>query len=124
MLKKTIKYVDYNGSERTEDFYFNYTKAELAEMQFSKEGGLGEWLDKIVKADDKVQIMKTFKEIILGAYGEKSDDGRRFVKSPEISKAFTQTEAYNQLFSELIEDDKKMSDFIHAVVPEGWNKPE
>lgn len=121
MLKKTITFTDYNGVERTEDFYFNFNKAELTEMQLSKEGGLGEWLDKIVKSENRVEIMKVFKNLILKAYGEKSADGRRFIKSDEISTAFSQTEAYNQLFMELIQDDKTMSDFINAVVPADLN---
>lgn len=117
MLKKTITFTDYNGVERTEDFYFNFNKAELTELQLSKEGGLGEWLNKIIKSENRVEIMKIFKNIILKSYGEKSDDGRRFIKSDAISEAFSQTEAYNQLFMELIQDDKTMSDFVNAIVP-------
>ena len=100
MLKKTIKYTDYNGVERKEDFYFHLTKPELIEMQFSTDGGLDEKIRKIFMAQDGRAIMNIFKELILKAYGEKSDDGRRFIKSKELSEAFAQTEAYTELYME------------------------
>ena len=117
-------FTDYNGTQRTEDFYFNLNKAELTEMQLSREGGLGEWLKKIIDSESRVEIMRVFKNIILKSYGEKSEDGRRFVKSNEISTAFSQTEAYNQLFMDLISDEKNMSDFINAIIPEDLTKKE
>lgn len=123
MLKKTINFTDYNGVERTEDFYFNLNEAELTEMQLMKEGGLREWLEKMIKSENKVEIMKMFKMIILKAYGEKSADGRRFVKSDAISEAFTQTEAYNKLFMELVSNESTMSEFVKGIVPSAWNAP-
>lgn len=123
MLKKTITFTDYNGVERTEDFYFNLNEAELTEMQLMKEGGLREWLEKMVKSENKVEIMKMFKMIILKAYGEKSADGRRFIKSDEISENFTQTEAYNKLFMELVSNESTMSEFVKGIVPSAWNAP-
>lgn len=118
MLTKNITYTDYNGTERTETFYFNLNEAELAEMELTTEGGLREWLEKITKSVDKVEIMKTFKKILMAAYGEKSADGRRLDKSPEISRNFTHTEAYNKLFLELIASgDKGMAEFINSIVP-------
>jgi hypothetical protein len=117
MLKKTITYTDYNGEERTEDFYFNLTKAELTEMQLSKEGGFAEWLEKMVKAKNNAEIIKVFKQILFKSYGVKSDDGRRFIKSEALSEEFSQTEAYNQLFIELIENESTMADFINNVMP-------
>lgn len=117
MLKKTITYTDYNGVERTEDFYFNMNKAELMEMELSETGGLSTMLDKIAKTNDIPSIAKFFKGFILKAYGVKSEDGKRFIKSEELSKEFEQTEAYSILFMELATDDKKASDFINAIVP-------
>src|SRR5690606_63211 len=101
MLKKTITYIDYDGNERTEDFYFNLSKAEIMEMELSMPGGMAQTLNKIVAAQDGEKIIKIFKEIILKAYGEKSPDGKRFIKSEELSAAFSQTEAFSQLFVEL-----------------------
>lgn len=117
MLKKTITYVDYNGIERTEDFYFHLTKAEIMEMELSTTGGLAEMVQKIVKAKDQPSIIKVFKDFILKAYGEKSDDGRRFIKNDEVRNNFAQTEAYSILFMELSTDDQAAADFVNGVVP-------
>lgn len=117
MLKKTITYTDYNGVERTEDHYFNLNKAELTEMQLSVDGGIAELIDRIVKAQNAPEIMRMFKEILAKSYGVKSDDGRRLIKSKELFEEFSQTEAYSELFMELVTDDKAASDFIHAILP-------
>lgn len=117
MLRKTVSYTDYNGVERTEDFYFNLSKAELTEMELSTTGGLTVMLQKIVNAKDTPSIIKVFKDLLLRSYGEKSDDGRRFIKSKEISEAFEQTEAYSILFMELATDDQAAAAFINAIIP-------
>ena len=117
MLKKTITYTDYNGNERTEDFYFNLSKAEIMEMEMSTAGGLTEMIQKIVAAQDTPAIIKVFKEIILKAYGEKSPDGKRFIKSEELSTAFSQTEAFSQLFMELATDADAAAKFVNGIIP-------
>lgn len=117
MLKKTMTYTDYNGNERTEDFYFNLTNAEVMELEMSTTGGLTEMISRIVAAQDAPAIIKVFKDLILKAYGEKSPDGKRFVKSKEISEAFSQTEAYSQLFMELAMDADAAATFVNGIVP-------
>lgn len=117
MLKKTITYNDYNGVERTEDFYFNLSKAEIIEMELSVAGGLVETIQRIVDAKDTPAIVKLFKDLVFKAYGEKSLDGKRFMKSEELSIAFSQTEAYSQLFMELATNDKAASDFVNGIIP-------
>lgn len=117
MLKKTIVYEDYNGIERKEDFYFNLSKADIMKMELSIDGGMSEMLKKIVNKKDGPTIMKTFEDIILSAYGEKSADGRQFIKDEALSKAFSQTEAYSILFMELLTDDKAASDFVNGIMP-------
>lgn len=118
MLKKTIKYTDYNGNEREEDFYFNLSKAELMEMELGTTGGMTELIKKIVNEQDNAKIMKLFKEILLKSYGEKSLDGKRFVKSEELSKEFEQTEAYSELLVELISGgEETISAFINSIIP-------
>ena len=112
MLKKTITYTDYDGHERTEDYYFNLTKAEVMEMEMSTSGGLAGMIQRIVAAQDAPAIIKIFKELILKAYGVKSPDGKRFIKSEELSTEFSQTEAYSMLFMELSTDSDAASDFI------------
>ena len=117
MLKKTITYTDYNGVERKEDFYFNLTKAEIMEMEMSISGGLTEMINRIVAAQDAPAIVKIFKELILKAYGVKSPDGKRFIKSDELATEFAQTEAYSQLFMELATDADAASAFVNGIVP-------
>lgn len=122
MLKKTITYNDYNGVERTEDFYFNLSQAEIMEMEMSTTGGLAETIKKVVASHDAPSIIKIFKELILKAYGEKSADGKRFMKSEEIATAFSQTEAYSILFTELATDDKAAANFVNGIVPSEMSK--
>lgn len=117
MLKKTITYTDYNGTERTEDFYFNLTKAEAMEMELSATGGMQKMIEKLIATQDGKRIVEIFKEIILKAYGEKSDDGKRFIKSKELSDAFSQTEAYSILFMDLATDAKAAADFVNGILP-------
>ena len=117
MLKKTITYVDYNDVERTEDFYFNLSKAEVMEMQMSTTGGLAEMIQRIVSAQDAPAIIKVFKDLVLKAYGQKSPDGKRFIKNEELTAEFAQTEAYSQLFMELATDADAAAAFVNGIVP-------
>lgn len=117
MLAKTITYTDYNGLERTETFYFNLTEAEVMEMELSTAGGLSDTITKIVEAKDAPTLIKIFKDLILKAYGEKSADGRRLIKNDEVRDAFSQTEAYSQLFMELAFDADKAAEFVNGIAP-------
>lgn len=117
MLKETIKYTDYNGVERTEDFWFHLSKAELMEWEMGTTGGLTEMIKRIVDAQDAPAIIKIFKELVLKAYGQKSPDGKRFIKSEELAIEFSQTEAYSQLFMELATDADKAAAFVNGIMP-------
>lgn len=117
MLKKVISYTDYDGNERKETFYFNLSKAEIAEMELSTSGGLAQMIQKIIDEKDHPKIVRIFKDLILKSYGEKSPDGKRFIKSEEISNAFAQTEAYSELFMELASNADAASAFINGIVP-------
>lgn len=117
MFKKTVTYTDYNGVERKEDFFFNLNKAELMEMEMGTTGGYAEMVQKIIDAKDAPSIIRIFKELVLKAYGVKSDDGKRFIKNKELSDAFSQTEAYSQIFMELATNDVAAAEFVNGVVP-------
>lgn len=123
MLKKTITYRDYNDVERTEDFYFNLTKAEIMEMELGTTGGFTEMVQKIIDTQDIPQIAKIFKDLVLKAYGEKSPDGRRFIKNDEIRDGFAQTEAYSDLFMELSTNPGAASAFINGIIPDNIEGP-
>lgn len=122
MLKQTRTYTDYNGFQRTEDFYFNLSKAEIMEMELSTTGGMQQMVNKIIAAQDTPELVKIFKELLLKSYGEKSADGKRFIKSRELSDAFEQTEAYSDLFMELATDSDKASAFINGITPKEISK--
>lgn len=117
MLCKEIEYVDYFDQPRKEKFYFNLNESELTEMELSEVGGISNLMMKVVETRDTPGLIKIFKELILKSYGERSADGKRFIKSPELSLAFSQTEAYNKLFMELSTDDKAAADFVNGIIP-------
>lgn len=120
MFKKTITYTDYDDVERTEDYYFNLTKSELMEMDFSATGGMEKMIKSIIAAQDTKRIMEIFKDIILRAYGEKSLDGKRFIKvrdGHKLADDFAETGAYDALFMELATNDKAATEFINGIIP-------
>lgn len=117
MLKETIKYQDYDGNEYEEDFYFNLNKSELIKLQTSIPGGLEQMIKNIIAAKDQNALMNMFSKIIHISYGEKSPDGKHFVKSEELANAFEQTLAYDNLFMELINDADKAAAFINGILP-------
>ncbi len=124
MLKKTITYTDYDGLERTEEFRFNLTKAELMDMELTTVGTFSKLMQKIIDEKDMVRLAKYFKELILKSYGVKSDDGKRFIKSPELSEAFSQTEAYSELYIELLGNSEYAVKFIQQVMPKDLDQNE
>lgn len=117
MLKKVIKYTDYNGVEREEEKYFNFNKAELMEMELTTVGGLSGLIEKIIKTKDYPSLVKMFKGLILDSYGEKSADGVQFEKSESIRKRFEQSEAYSELFMELATNSESAANFINGIIP-------
>ena len=117
MLKKSISYTDYNGVERTEDFYFNINKAELMELELGTEGGITQKINRLSQTLNGPEIMKLFKDIITLAVCDKSPDGRRLIKNKDVAEGFLQTEAYSILLMELISDPDKAADFIKAILP-------
>lgn len=119
MIKKTITYEDYDGNQRTEDFYFNLSKPELIEMQTSEAGGLEKKIEKISQEQDIKKIIELMKDIIQRSYGVKSDDGKRFIKNQEVLDEFMQSEAYSELFMALATDANAASEFINGILPKG-----
>ena len=119
MLKKDITFEGLDGSMITETHYFHMSKADLIELQLSKKGGFEVWLQKVIDAEDGATLIRELKDIILMAYGEKSEDGKRFIKSPEKRAEFANSEAFSELFSEIAIDADKASEFVNAVMPAG-----
>lgn len=117
MITKEIAFTDYNGQERKEKYQFNFTKAELTEMELSVNGGLSAMMDRIKETDDRPELMRIFKDLILKAYGVKSPDGKRFIKSEELRTEFSQTEAYSELYMELVTDTNAAITFFNGLIP-------
>jgi hypothetical protein len=117
MLKRTIKYTNYDDEETEDIFYFNLSKPELVEMEVEHEQGLGKFLQGIIDTKDHKALIEKFKEIVLKAYGEKSPDGKRFIKSDQLREEFSQTAAYSTLFMELAIDDGAAATFIMGILP-------
>lgn len=122
MIKRHIKYTDFNGVEKEKDYYFHLSEAEIAEMELSTGGGLIETIQAVAKALDGPELVKIFKEFLLKAYGEKSADGELFLKSEEISHKFSCTPAYSILYMELSTDADKAAEFFKGVIPEVKDK--
>lgn len=120
MIKQTITYKDWNGVERTEDFYFNLSESEIVEFAATAEGDLGEELKQMVDSKDGAKIMETFKNLLARSYGEKSPDGKRFMKgeNQQLFKAFSETEAYNKLFMRMVTEPEFAATFIQGVIPQ------
>ncbi|MBR2248046.1 MAG: hypothetical protein IJ880_13670 [Bacilli bacterium] len=120
MLKKTVKYEDFDGNTREETLYFFISKTELTEMELKTPGGFANKLESISKSTNGGEIMDVFKDIILTAYGEKSEDGRAFIKKKNgvrLADEFEQSAAFDALFTELITNPDKASAFINGIMP-------
>jgi len=122
MIKWPITYTDYNGEQRTEDFYFNLNKAEVMELNLNANGVYGAVLQRIIDQRDGASMVREFKMLILKAYGEKTEDGRRFVKSEELAKKFEQTEAYSELFMTLCTSPEECTKFVNGIFPSDFVK--
>lgn len=120
MYTKAIPYTDYNGLDRQEKFDFNLSKAEILEMEMSTEGGFAAKMQKIIETYDFTTLIREFKSLILKSYGVKSADGKRFIKSPELSKAFSETEAFSNLYVELATNTQSAIEFCNGIVPKEY----
>lgn len=117
MIKKKIKYEDFDGNVREEDHYFSLTKTELTKLQMSVDGGLTTKIERIMSSQSGPEIAQLFSDFIDYSYGVKSDDGKRMIKSKEILDEFKSTNAYDVLFMELVSDTKKAIEFINGIFP-------
>ena len=116
MLKQRIKYEDYNGVEREEDFYFNFTKLELMETDLSW-GGFEAVVEELTQTEDAQKAYGLFKELVLASHGVKSDDGKRFVKGPEVRKAFEESPACSELIISFLQNPELSISFVQGVLP-------
>lgn len=118
MIKKTIHYTDIMGEKSEMVTYFHMNKAEVLKWMVP-DGNLtlDQVLNKFLEHKNVKEMMLTIEDLIRRSYGEKSVDGKSFVKSAERTEAFMQTEAYSTLFMELINDDDKATEFLNGIFP-------
>jgi len=119
MLKKTITYKDFNDQEVKEDHFFHLSKAELIEMELGHDGGMSGMIKRIIDANDVPSLIREFKDIVLRSYGKKSEDGRRFIKTQEMRDDFATSEAYSELFMDLVTNEASAIEFMNGIVPDG-----
>ena len=117
MFTEKVTYTDYNGVERTEEYQFNLTQAEIAKMEMSTAGGLAERIQRVVKADNQPEIIKIFEDFRIMSYGVKSPDGKRFEKNDKLREEFMQSPAYSEIFMKYATDAEAASKFINGIVP-------
>lgn len=117
MIKKTVTYTDYNGKERTEDFYFDLSEDRIIELSFSKDGGIEEFIQRIIQEKDQQEMIKLFRDFLELTYGEKSDDGKYFVQNEQVFAKFKATKAYSKIFMELAFNSDAAAEFINKVIP-------
>ncbi len=118
MVKRKVTYRDFDGEERTDVFYFNLTEAELTEIELEYDGDMSNKLQIMRENRDGRGMFSLITNLILRAYGEKTSDGKRFVKNAEMREAFAASEAYSELLKGLLEDENKLTAFIAAIMPE------
>lgn len=116
MIKKTITYVDYDGNKRTEEFHFNLSRAEIIRLNLSEDGGLEAYVKELVKTSNMRDAYALIEKIVKASYGEKSENGRRFIKSDKATEEFVQSEAYSELIMELLQDPKEAAYFVNHLV--------
>ena len=117
MIKKTITYEDFNGDKQTEDHYFHMSKTELINTEMSYEGGLSTILPELIKEGNAARLLEMFQSIIRKSYGKRSEDGKRFIKDPEATEEFMQSQAYDALFTELVTSPDAASQFVQGIIP-------
>lgn len=117
MIKQTITYTDYNGNERTEEYWFNLSKAELLRLETTTKGGFQKMLENAVASEDNYRIIEVFEDLIKHSIGMKTLDGKYFKKSKEFTEDFAQSEAYSTLLFDLLQDVDKANAFIRGIMP-------
>ena len=125
MIKKNIKFVDFDGNEKEKTFYFNLTQAEMSRMAIEEGWYLGDRIVEIAKSKDIPQIVTILEDVVLRAYGERTPDGGFIKKKPDGTKLadiFVTSPAYNELYVELLQNPERFTEFINSLVPPEMNR--
>lgn len=115
MLKQSITFQNLDDEEVTEDFYFQITKAEVAEKALIEGEGYYERLRDLSVEKDGAKIISHFKAILASAVGRR--EGQIFKKSQEITDYFMFSGAYDAFFMGLMEKPDSGASIIAAMLP-------
>lgn len=117
MFSDKITYEDFNGNTVEEEVFFNISKMEALELEASYPHGYASFLEKVAQSDDNLLALKAFKDLVKLAYGVKSEDGKRFVKSDEEYEKFESSPVYDEVVIKLISDGDYALDFVLGAFP-------
>ena len=116
MQKLTVQYQNWDGDLETEDLYFHLNIKELQEME-KWDVPLTKRIAKLTKTEDGTEAFELMRDIVEAAYGERSSDGKRFVKNPEVLKNFTQGLAYDEVILQFIDGTTDLAKFVEGLLP-------
>ena len=116
MQKLTVQYQNFDGDLETEDLYFHLNIKELQEME-NWDVPLTKRIAKLTKTEDGKEAFELMRDIVEAAYGERSADGKRFVKNPEVLKNFTQGLAYDEVIISFIDGTTDLGKFVEGLLP-------
>ena len=117
MLRRPVKYTDYEGNPATTICYFHLNKFEWLELETYTKGGLIENLENAIETNNAKKTIDLLKKIILRAYGEKNPETGAFEKDDDRAIRFSKTEAFSELFYELAYDESKSREFFLGLIP-------
>lgn len=142
MLKKTIKYVDYNGVERTENLYFHVSKASVLTASNDVYGEIMKAANELqdrakllegmevseineenafdpnnqVIAESIRMVARLLDRLVDLSYGKRSEDGLKFVKSKEVLDEFKSSMVYDAFIEQMLANQEEMIEFINKLV--------
>ncbi len=116
MQKLTVQFENFDGETVSEDLYFHLNIKELQDME-KWDVPLTQRIAKLTKTEDGKEAFDLMRDIVEAAYGERSEDGKRFVKNPEVLKNFTEGLAYDEVILKFIDGTTDLSKFIEGLLP-------
>ena len=124
MIKMNVSAETFDGDMVTETLWFHMNKVDLIELQQSEPGGFTDTLQAFMSRKpedwtmkDKFKLFDFFRTMVDKAYGERSSDGKRFRKSPEILANFKDSIFYDEFVLSLLENEEKSIKFFNGVMP-------
>lgn len=125
MYITTVKYEDFDGKTIKKNLLFHMSTKDWVKADAEKKavGGYEQYLSKqLGEPGSNVEpavVLETLEDIIRRSYGERSEDGEKFVKDPERTDHFMESLAYDAFLDDLIYTDGFSTAFVQALIPKG-----